>query len=100
MARALAARDIDWTLLVIVLLICAVGTLQIYSATLGTGSHNAWWRQIFYVAVGLVLMLMVIPSDYHSFLHRVPVMYVIGNVALLGTYLFGPQIFATRRWIP
>ena len=100
MARSLAARDIDWTLLLVVLLICAVGVLQIYSATLGTGSHSAWWKQMLYVAGGLVLMLLVVPSDYHSFLHHVPMMYIAGTVALLGTFAIGDQAFGSRRWIP
>jgi len=100
MARTLASRDIDWTLLIIVLLICAVGILQIYSATLGTDAHSAWWRQIFYVLGGLVLMWLVIPSDYHTFLHHVPVLYLGGTVALLGTFAVGEQTFGSRRWIP
>ena len=100
MARSLATRDIDWTLLLIVLLICAVGILQIYSATLGTESHSAWWKQILYVAGGLVLMTMVVPSDYHGFLHHVPLLYISGTVALLGTRLIGDQAFGSRRWIP
>jgi rod shape determining protein RodA len=100
MARTLASRDIDWTLLIIVLLICAVGVLQIYSATLGTEAHSAWWRQILYVFGGLVLMCLVIPSDYHAFLHQVPLMYLAGTVALLGTFAIGEQTFGSRRWIP
>src|SRR5271165_6947566 len=100
MARSLSARDIDWTLLLVVLLICAVGILQIYSATLGTDSHSAWWRQIFFIGGGVVLMLLVMPSDYHGFLHHVPAMYITGTVALLGTLLVGQQTFGSRRWIP
>jgi rod shape determining protein RodA len=100
MARTLAPRDIDWTLLIIVLLICAVGVLQIYSATLGTNWHSAWWKQILYVVGGLFLMWIVIPTDYHSFLHHVPAMYITGTVALLGTLLIGDQAFGSRRWIP
>ena len=86
--------------MIIVLLICGVGILQIYSATLGTESHNAWWRQIFYILGGLVLMYMVIPTDYHGFLHHVPLMYISGTVALLGTFAIGEQTFGSRRWIP
>ena len=36
MTRYLSPRDIDWTVLLIVLLICGVGVLQIYSATRDT----------------------------------------------------------------
>jgi rod shape determining protein RodA len=100
MPRTLAPRDIDWTLLVIVLLICGIGILQIYSATLGTDSHSAWWKQILYIVGGLILMAIVVPSDYHAFLHHVPMMYLTGTAALLGTLLVGYQAFGSRRWIP
>jgi len=100
MARTLAPRDIDWTLLIIVLMICAVGTLQVYSATMGTDSHSAWWKQILWILGGLVLMAIVVPSDYHSLLHHVPVMYITGTVALLVTFAIGEQTFGSRRWIP
>ena len=100
MARSLATRDIDWTLLLIVLLICAVGILQIYSATLGTDSHSAWWHQILFIIEGLVIMAMIVPTDYHSLLHHVPLMYIIGTLGLLVTLVIGQQAFGSRRWIP
>jgi rod shape determining protein RodA len=100
MSRALAPRDIDWTLLIIVLLICGVGILQIYSATLGTDFHSAWWKQILYIVGGLMLMWAVIPSDYHALLHHVPIMYLTGMVGLVVTPAIGQQAFGSRRWIP
>ena len=45
-------RDLDWPLLVITLAICAAGVLQIYSATHDTIWHDAWWKQIVWVAGG------------------------------------------------
>ena len=72
----------DWTVLLIVLLICGVGVLQIYSATRDTDYTSAWWKQIVYVVGGLFLMWLVMAVDYHSMLHYVPVLY-IGSVAAL-----------------
>ena len=100
MARYLSIRDIDWTLLTIVLLICGVGVLQIYSATMDTGFHNSWWRQILYVGCGVLLMWLAMSIDYHSLLHYVPVMYIASVVALLGTALVGATVFGSKRWIP
>jgi rod shape determining protein RodA len=96
----LSLRDIDWTLLLIVLLICAVGVVQIYSATLGTDANGAWWKQILYVLGGLFLMFLVMTVDYHTWLHHVPLMYIVSVVALLGTALVGQAIFGANRWIP
>ena len=56
MSKHLSRRDIDWPILLIVLLICAAGVLQIYSATSATDNTSAWWKQIVYILGGLVLM--------------------------------------------
>jgi rod shape determining protein RodA len=98
--RHLSLRDIDWTLLLVVMLICGVGVVQIYSATLGTDSHSAWWKQILYIFGGLVLMWIVLSIDFHSLLHHVPLMYALSVVALLGTYVAGESVFGSKRWIP
>ncbi|HUA62936.1 MAG TPA: rod shape-determining protein RodA [Verrucomicrobiae bacterium] len=98
--RYLSIRDIDWTLLIIVLLICGVGVVQIYSATIGTDAHSSWWRQILWILSGLFLMFLVVTVDYHTWLHHVPIMYIISVVALLATAVLGDAVFGASRWIP
>lgn len=98
--RYLSLRDIDWTLVIIVLIICAVGVVQIYSATLGTDAHSSWWKQILYVVGGLFLMWVVLSVDYHTWLHHVFLMYALSVVALLGTAVVGEAAFGSTRWIP
>jgi rod shape determining protein RodA len=100
MSKYLSRRDIDWTVLLIVLLISGIGVLQIYSATRETDYTGAWWRQIIYVIGGLVLMWLATAIDYHAMLHYVPALY-IGSVAALGfTFLVGEKVYGSRRWIP
>ena len=100
MSRHFAVRDIDWPLVLIALMLCSVGVLQIYSATLDTEFHSAWWRQILFVAGGWVLMLLVQEIDYHSMLEYVPGLYAGTVLALVATYAFGQSAFGSRRWIP
>jgi rod shape determining protein RodA len=100
MARYLSRRDIDWPLLLITLLICAVGVLQIYSATRDTIWQDAWWKQILYVFLGLLLMWIIMVVDYHTLLHHVTLMYIMSVLALAGTYAIGKTVFGSRRWIP
>ncbi len=38
-------RDFDWLMLILVCAICALGVLQIYSATRDTHFTEAWWKQ-------------------------------------------------------
>jgi rod shape determining protein RodA len=99
MFRRFGLRDLDWTLLIVVLVVCAVGVLQIYS-TLHATIPSAWWHQVLYVAGGLVLMWFILSADYHAMLHHVPAMYAIAVAALLATYLLGDMTFGSRRWIP
>ncbi len=75
-------RDLDWPLVIVSLAICALGVLQIYSATLTTKWEDAWWKQIVWVASGVVMMWVVSVIDYHFLLGRVFYLYAAA-VALL-----------------
>jgi len=98
--RYLSLRDIDWPLMLIAMLICGVGVLQIFSSTRDSIWQDAWWKQIIYIFGGLFLMWLILNVDYHSLLHHVALMYILSVMALLGTYLIGTQVFGSRRWIP
>jgi rod shape determining protein RodA len=100
MAEYRSARDLDWPLLLITLAICALGTLQIYSATLGSSWRQAWWKQVVFVLLGLVLMYVVSRIDYHALLEHVPAFYVLSIITLVGVLFAGRQVFGSRRWIP
>lgn len=100
MARYRSVRDMDWPLLVLTLSICALGILQIYSATHGTEWNDAWWKQITWVVLGLLLMRLIASVDYHNLLDRVPLMYVLSLVTLIAVLMFGAKVFGSRRWIP
>ncbi len=100
MARYRSIRDLDWPLLIFTLAICALGILQIYSATLGTVWHDAWWKQVLYVVVGLLMMWLMASIDYHTLLGRVPLLYGISVVTLIAVFLVGVRVFGSRRWIP
>jgi len=94
-----SARDFDWPLLIIVLIISALGVLQIYSATLGTVWEDSWWKQMVYILLGLVVMWIVSSIDYHWLMGQVPGLYVAAVGALIATFLVGKLVFGSRRWI-
>jgi rod shape determining protein RodA len=99
MASYRTLRDIDWALLLLSLFICGLGVLQIYSATQGTKWHNAWWKQLIWVVLGLLLMWLVSSIDYHTLLGQVPLLYAGVLVLLLLTFVVGTKVFGARRWI-
>ena len=99
MARYRSIRDIDWTLLGVTLILCAIGVLQIYSATLDTKWHDAWWKQMVWIVIALGIMWVVMSIDYHTLLGQVPLFYALAISALLATFALGRLVFGARRWI-
>lgn len=93
-------RDLDWPLLLITLSICALGVLQIYSATHETIWKDAWWKQIIWIGAGILLMWVVTNIDYHTLLGQVYLMYGLSIVTLISVFLIGTKVFGSRRWIP
>jgi rod shape determining protein RodA len=100
MSGYLNLRDIDWGMLVIVLVICALGVVQIFSAAIGTQWQDAWWKQIIWVVAGLVLMWICTAIDYHTLMTRVWALYMLSVVLLLAVLVAGKQAFGSTRWIP
>src|SRR5262245_36901979 len=98
--RHLSIRDLDWPLFLITMFIAAVGVLQIYSATMDTDFHGAWWKQIIYILGGVFLMWLILAWDYHNMLHYVPMLFAGSVLALLVTYAIGDSAFGSTRWIP
>lgn len=100
MTRYLSSRDLDWPLLALTVLICGLGILQIYSATLSTPWEDAWWKQVVFVGAGFVAFYVTTRIDYHTLLERVPILYLLSLLTLIAVFLAGRQVFGSRRWIP
>jgi rod shape-determining protein RodA len=93
-------RDLDWPLLLITLAICGLGVLQIYSATHETIWKDAWWKQIVWIAGGMVLLWAVTQIDYHTLLGQVYILYGLSILTLVSVFVVGTKVFGSRRWIP
>jgi rod shape determining protein RodA len=100
MSGYLNVRDIDWGMLVIVLVICALGVIQIFSATLGTSLHEAWWKQIIWVGLGILLMWLATSIDYHALMTHITPLYLLSVGLLTTVLLIGKQAWGATRWIP
>ena len=68
MRRFLSFRDFDWGLLFIVLVMCTVSVLEIYSATLHTKYIGFHTKQIYWIAGGMAAMFLLAKVDYHRLL--------------------------------
>jgi rod shape determining protein RodA len=101
MRRFLSFRDFDWTLLGMVMVLCTISVLEIYSATLHTkyADFHAHTKQLLWIAGGLVAMFTFAKIDYHRLLDWVPWAYGVCIVALLAVLAVGQRVLGARRWI-
>lgn len=100
MSGYLDTRDIDWGMVAIALVICALGVVQIFSAAHGTFWEDAWWKQIVWVGAGLLLMWIATAIDYHALMQHVTPLYILSIGLLITVLLIGKQAFGSTRWIP
>jgi rod shape determining protein RodA len=92
-------RDFDWVLLVPVLLLCAIGVLQIASATRGSNLDGLQWKQLEWIAIGLVGMVVLSRIDYHAVLEQAPALYLGALLLLISVLVLGHAKFGARRWL-
>ena len=99
MRRFLSFRDFDWMLLGMVLLLCTISVLEIYSATLHTKYTGFHTKQMLWIAAGLAGMFVFAKIDYHKLIDFVPWVYGFCLVALAAVLAVGQRILGARRWI-
>jgi len=95
----MSLRDFDWMLLGMVLLLCALSVLEIYSATLHTKYVGFHTKQMLYIGGGLAAMFVFSKIDYHKLIDYVPWAYGICLVSLLAVMAVGQKVLGARRWI-
>jgi rod shape determining protein RodA len=98
-SRYVSFRDFDWVLLVLVLMICTLGVVEIYSATIGTKFMGVHLKQIYWIIGGVGLMFVMSLFNYQALLERVPLMYVISIASLLAVMVFGRTYLGAKRWV-
>ena len=91
----------DWVLLLIVLLISAAGVLTIYSASATPygPQPTLYLRQIYWIGVGLVVMLAAAAIDLNTLRRLGPVFYVAAVILLLSVLVMGRVGMGARRWV-
>jgi rod shape determining protein RodA len=104
--RDSALRHGDWLLLASVLALTVLGTLLIWSATQqmlirqGSSPHEFLLKQLFNVALGLVLMLLVSSLDTRQLRLYAPILYGLSCLGLLAVLTpLGSIVNGARSWI-
>jgi len=99
MSRYISYRDFDWVLLIFVLMLCALGVLEIRSATAHTKFAGAHIRQIYWIGAGIGGMFLMSLVNYQLLLERVHWMYFASVASLMVVLVFGQKYLGARRWV-
>jgi rod shape determining protein RodA len=99
MARYVSFRDFDWLLFLFVLVICGLGVMEIYSATLHTKFAGVHIKQVYWIGAGMLAMFAFSMVNYQVLLENVHWMYLVSIGSLVSVMLFGQKYLGARRWI-
>jgi rod shape determining protein RodA len=101
MRRALTFRDFDWALLGVLLVLCSISVLEIYSATMRTKYQGFASKQILWILGGLAVMFLVSKIDYHKLIDLAPWAYGVFLFFLVAVLIphIGHKALGARRWI-
>ncbi len=91
-------RRFDWVLAGAVFLLSLIGVAAVASAV-GPDRAALAWRQLAYLGIGAVILLVVARIDYRTLVEISPWLYAATMAVLLGTIFFAPVIAGTRAWI-
>jgi len=99
-ARDSRLRHLDWVLLLTVLALSLLGTLLVWSATRGAGSHTYVVKQLVNIVIGITLMALVSVLDYRHLRLYAPVLYVVSLLGLLAALTpLGTPVNGSKSWI-
>jgi rod shape determining protein RodA len=91
-------RHFDWKLMVVVLALTAIGLIYIHSATFGGKYTLAYNRQLMWLAVSLLAMVVLLLPDYHLLSEYSTVLYLLLLGVLLGVLIFGKTVHGSTSW--
>jgi len=93
-------KNFDWVIFSAVILLSAFGLIEVYSVALGLGSHDLvnFYKQAFFIGLGIVLMFLFTFTDYHFLKSLNRYFYWLGAIVLLAVLLVGQTINGTKGW--
>jgi len=95
-------QHFDWILLLILILIGAISTINLYSATFpirDVGGSQIFLKHIYWFLIGFALLLLMTTFDYHL-LERLAYLIYFFSISLLVLVLVLGEIYSgSQRWL-
>ncbi|HAJ28172.1 MAG TPA: rod shape-determining protein RodA [Syntrophus sp. (in: bacteria)] len=93
--------NFDWPLLGIVLTICLIGVMNIYSTgfSLTTAKAPLYLKQIQWIILGLLLMLITLSIDHRILVQYAYIIHGVAIVTLIFVTFYGYTSHGSQRWL-
>lgn len=95
-------RGADWTLILAVFGLCAIGLLMVFSVSQALVPTDPWYllrRQALSAALGAVALIVVARVDYHSWRHLALPGLILALALMALTLLIGRESNGAQRWL-
>ena len=91
----------DWVLPGLVLSISGIGILNLYSAgyNLSAGRELLYVKQMFWILLGLIMMIIAFSVDYHIIMRHAYLIYAVSVFLLLLVFFYGNMTHGSQRWL-
>lgn len=96
--------NIDWPLVIIVLLLAIFGWMNIYAANFNEqfpsifASNQEYGRQGIWLVIALVASFIILLTDGFLFLRIAPVMYIVFTLILAAVLVIGKEVNGAKSW--
>ncbi|HET7874494.1 MAG TPA: rod shape-determining protein RodA [Methylomirabilota bacterium] len=92
-------QNVDWPLLGAAFFIILLSLISLSALAPGRGGSALAWRQLSWVGVGVLALLLVVSLDYRTLVRAAPALYVAGLGLLIAVLVLGRTVSGARRWI-
>ena len=89
-------KNIEWSILIIAIILSCIGLIALFSATLET-EHDELYKQCIWLVISIIIMVIVMLIDYELLVKISPVLYGIFIVLLIGV-LFTTPVNGASSW--
>jgi rod shape determining protein RodA len=92
--------NLPWGMVALIFAIALIGLATVYSATYTSkGPSSLYYRQMVWLAIGVMVMLSALVVDYHTVARYAYVLYAVSLVLLLLVMAFGKTGMGAQRWL-
>ncbi len=94
--------NFDWKLFGMVLIICSIGVMNIYSTgfSLADARHTPlYMKQMQSMTIGILAMFIAFSVDYRFITRHAYIIYGISIALLIAVFFLGTAVKGSQRWI-